>query len=436
MRDIERRLRESLQARAGDVEPTPLLWERVQSRVRRNRWWAWSLAAAGTAAVVLAAVVVVPGLSDGQNDVEILSGPTASPTTSDATNGPTAAPTGGDGDQAGPDEQDTVSPTSVGTLSHLVVTDGTTITLVDAAGEPVRELVTLAAEGESTVVSLEVRPGSTAEDLTVVFAAEGEGMVDLRYVRVTGGEVSGWEYFEGSSAVSADAVADGALTPQFSPDGRHLAWLEMPRGEPQQPARLRTIGWSDDSPGTGSPSDDNATFDLEPVAVEHPLTLEDWIWDEVGEDGTARGELRAVGPAGLYHITIERQGDGALAMPSSGGVRLGGGGDGAVIDIDNAYTGSEAHPVPSPGPEYQLLARGDGSGDAEGIAYTLLRQPPGGPTVEWPLPDLGPTADPWGTWMNAHPDAVVLGFAGDAWLVTEDGATSLPGTIHWADVVR
>lgn len=435
MRDIERRLRESLEARAGDVEPTPVLWERVQARVRRNRWWTWTLAAASTAAVVLAAVAVVPGLIDGQNDVEIMSGPTASPTTPAGDDEPTAGPTEGDDDPAEPDEQETITPTSVGGLSHLVVTDGTTITLVDAAGEPVRELVALAAEGESTVVAVEVRPGSTAEDLTVVFAAEGEGMVDLRWVRLRDGAVEGPEYFEEGHQVTSDTIANGTLTPTFSPDGRHLAWLEVPRGEPQQPARLQTIGWSDEGPGTGSSTNDNAGFELEPVDTEHPLTLEDWIWDEVGEDGTARGELRAVGPAGLYHITIERQGDGALAMPSDA-VRLGGGGDGAVVDIDNAYAGDAPHQVPSPGPEYQLLAQGDGSGDAEGIAYTLLRQPPGGPTVEWPLSDLGPSADPWGTWMNAHPDAVVIGFGGDAWLVTEEGATSLPGTIHWADVVR
>ena len=432
MKDIERRLRESLRARAGDVEPTPLLWERVEQRIRRDRWRVWALAAAGTAAAVLAAVVVVPGLVDDGREVEILADPTPSPTAT-ATEEPTPAPS--ETASEAPSEDGTLEPSVVADLANLVVTDGTTIQLVTAAGDPVQELVTLPAEGEATIVSLEVRPGSTVDDLTVVFAAEAEGMSDLRYVQLRDGEVIGPEYLPDAYQVSPDTVADGTLSPVFSPDGRHLAWLEVPRGEPQGPAGLRTICWTDDGPGTGETATDNAAFGLEDIDTEHPLTLEDWIWDEVAEDGSAKGELRAVGPAGLYHIAIERQADGGLAMPGEP-VRLGGGGDGAFIDIDNAYVGDDAHGVPTPGPEFQLLAAGDGTQDAEGVAYTLLHAPPGGPTTEWPLPDLGPNAAPWGAWMNAHPETVVVGFGGQAWLVTADGAAPLPGQVAWADVVR
>lgn len=431
MRDIERRLRDSLRARAEDVEPTPLLWERVQQRLRRDRWWTWSLVAAGTAAAVLAAVVVVPGLVPDGRDVEILAEPTASPT-SEPDEDPTPAATDDEETEPTPEETDDV--VAAGS-THLVVTDGTAIRLVTTTGEEVRELVALPAEGESTVISLAVRPGSTADDLTVVFAAEAEGMSDLRYLHLRNGEVTGPEYFGEGYQVTPDTVANGTLSPVFSPDGRHLAWLEVPRGEPQQPAQLRTVGWTGEGPGTGEPASDNASFGLEVVDTEHPLSLEDWMWAEVADDGTANGELRAIGPAGLYHISIQRQGDGALALPPDP-VRLGGGGDAVIIDIDDVHAGDTAHDVPSPGPEYQLLAAGDGSQDAEGIDYTLLRQPPGGPTVEWPLPDLGPTADPWGAWMSAHPDTVVVGFAGEAWLVTEDGAEALPGRVTWADIVR
>lgn len=431
MRDIERRLRESLQARAGDVEPTPALWERVQGRIHRVRWLVWSLAAAGTAAAVLAAVVVVPGLVDDRGDVEILAGPTASPTT-DGGEEATAEPTE---DASEPQDEGTVDTSGSGAPVALAATDGTTIQILDAAGEVLRELVTLDAEGEATIVSVEVRPGSTVNDLTVVYATEAEGMSDLRYVQVRDGELVGPAYFPDPHQVTPGTVADGTLSPVFSPDGRHLAWLEVPRGEPQQPAGLRTIGWTDEGPGTGAPADDNASFTLDDVDTEHPLSLEDWIWDEIRQDGSAVGELRLVGPAGLYHVAIERQGDGALAMPADP-VRLGGGGGGAFIDIDNGYVGDSAHQTPTPGPEFQLIAEGDGSQDAEGVAYTLLSQPPGGPTTEWPLPDLGPTAAPWGVWMNASSDAVVVGFAGDAWIVTAEDATALPGRIIWADFVR
>lgn len=431
MEDIERRIRESLQARAGDVEPTPMLWERVQQRVRKDRVWNWSLAAVAAAAAVLAAVVVVPGLLTDRQDLEIvdpMASPTATPTPT-----PTDAPTPQATDEPAPSPTTTADPDATVAPSHLVVTDGTSIDLVTRSGDVVRNLVTLASEGESSVTDLAVRPGSSSGDLTVVFAAEAEGMVDLRYVTVRDGEVSGPEHLSAPYQVSEGTVP-GMLAPVFSPDGRHLAWLEFPQGEPQQSARLRTIGWTDDGPGTGRTADDHADFELEAIDTTWPVTLEDWIWDEVAEDGTARGELRAVGPAGLYHIDIERQGDGALAVPPDA-VRLGSGGDAAVIDIDDAHAGDEVHGIPSPGPEFQLLAAGDGSQDAEGVRFTLVHQPPGGPTTEWPLPDLGGTSDPWGAWMTADGGGVIVGFGGDAWFVTEDGAEPLPGRVVRADAV-
>ena len=43
MEPLEERLSRSLQERAGDVEPTPALWQRVDQRIaRRRRWRRWS----------------------------------------------------------------------------------------------------------------------------------------------------------------------------------------------------------------------------------------------------------------------------------------------------------------------------------------------------------------------------------------------------------
>ncbi len=79
MNELEMRIRDSLRARAQDVEPTPALWRQVQARRSRHRRRVWFGATAVAAAAVTAAVavpLVVAGLRHQPPDVLIGSTPT------------------------------------------------------------------------------------------------------------------------------------------------------------------------------------------------------------------------------------------------------------------------------------------------------------------------------------------------------------------------
>lgn len=98
----------------------------------------------------------------------------------------------------------------------------------------------------------------------------------------------------------------------WAPDGRHLAWVETTGSD----WTLQTIGWAD-GPGTGRTSDDNAGFglSLEPSAE---VTAARWTgWSSADEPaGPTTGTLVievAAGPD--VEVAIERQADGALALP-------------------------------------------------------------------------------------------------------------------------
>ncbi len=62
LHDIETRLRASLHERAGDVDTTPALYERVQQQATRGTWVRRGFALAAAAAVVAGAFAIVPSL--------------------------------------------------------------------------------------------------------------------------------------------------------------------------------------------------------------------------------------------------------------------------------------------------------------------------------------------------------------------------------------
>jgi hypothetical protein len=91
----------------------------------------------------------------------------------------------------------------------------------------------------------------------------------------------------------------------WTPDARSIVWTET-TGEDLV---LRTVGW-EDGPGTGRPADDNASFVLDLPADAH---LDGF---EVTEDGRWILLLRD-GTGGLHEVPMERQADGALAIPAA-----------------------------------------------------------------------------------------------------------------------
>ncbi|MFA9432141.1 hypothetical protein [Egicoccus sp. AB-alg2] len=176
---IEELIRESLQTRAQDVEPTPALWLEVDRRVARRKRFqvvTWSLAGATAA---LAGVLVVPAIVSqvgGSDPLEI------APLD--------RVPVGGD------------VPAHV-----MAVGDDGVARLVDlAGGERLRDLAELPFEP----VDLAVTPTSTID--AVEFAA----VATSGEVAVVGADGTSWSSEDGNAPRDADSVV-------ASPDGRWFA---------------------------------------------------------------------------------------------------------------------------------------------------------------------------------------------------------------------
>lgn len=406
--DLERRLRDSLDARSAEVEPTPDLWNRVQARRRRHQQLRWLTIGATSALALVLAVAVAPAILDvfrGDQPPFIDVAPAPTPTV-------TASPT--------PEPTPTVTPTArpapapmphpvAAYPGHFIATDGQRIELRETdSGEVVRTLFEQPAEGESSIETVAVRPGSTEHTFTVVFLSQGEGMWFLRYLSFTDGLGDGVEQFPTHLDVSPDASrADGPVIPApvWSPDGDYLAWVEQGSGD--EGARLRIIGW-DDGPGTGDTGSDNTSFDtgqLGPgsraqdwVAVEgDPYT--DTVLYVTDPTGAATG-----GEVTLHAHQLDHQPDGGIGhVLAEGEPRAD-----AVLDI------SGGRRPDGDATTYLLVADGGGDGtvdlrlDAEGEELTVP-------------PELEQTSDVTGFWMTAAGDGILLGH-GDAWLVVADGS--------------
>jgi hypothetical protein len=247
----------------------------------------------------------------------------------------------------------------------IVVADDTTVTLVRPDGST-QELVTFPTEGESTVVDVAVRPGSTTEDLTLAITTRAEGSFDVRWLRVVAGQVdttidpvgTGFPAppieRDGQVAFGAPDLQDGGEPAgAWSPDGDLLAVVLRPAdGAPNE---LRTIGWDDDGPS----GDPNLAAGFE-LPSEQPLTLRQWVW--TGGEGVAReGQLTLVDVLAreAFTVPIERQGDGAPAMPAELRVEpVEGEGVLDLADLDADGTVDTVLRVGDPAPQLELA---DGS---------------------------------------------------------------------------
>ena len=306
---------------------------------RRRRWtWAWS--AVGVAATVAAALVVAPNLVADTIEPNVTGPPPPTPV-------PTGTPTAGA----------TQSPTAVpaaGLPDGWVTTDGTAITLRRADGTTTT-LYEQDPTGESRIEAVEVRPGATTDDLTVVFLAQAEGAWDLRYVNLRDGEVS-WDYVPRELQISTQATPDARPVPAYSPDGSHLAWLETRRGEDNQAAVLKVIGWTDEGPGTGDTATDNAEFTVESISVTEVyggFTIEDWTWEpDAGQAQTKDGLLYVTAGAEAWAIPVQEQADGGIALDPGARVQLVEVDGAAVIDVAAVQSG-----------KWLLTAAGRGQGE-------------------------------------------------------------------------
>jgi len=436
MDELERRIRESLDVRSRDVEPSPATWDRVSSRIRRRRVFAWAGVAAGTATAVTAGAFVLPALFARDSIPPIDSPPTLPVPSVEPTVPPTPPPV----------------PIPAGELADVppfyVWTDGDDILLSSFETGEAQILFDGhdGIERESSYRAVAVRPGSTPENLTVVASAVGEGMHWFEYVTIV-------DHGEPAHAVlpaqyqphQNTDFATGAF-PVWSPDGRHLAWIEQtgPQDGLGNAVKavfgLRIIGWSD-GPGTGgNPADDNTMFELQGVDEVLGLTLEDWIWTE-GADVETSGflYLSALVVPGTVSaaepLAIQRQSDGAIALPD-GRFDAFAFSDRSPYPIE--YADSHSNDGAAVGPEYVFLAEPTG-GSAEEVRVSLRWSGDGDQGGELPLPEEVATApDTWALWMTARDSGIIVGGVqtNPAWLITRDGyVTVLPGEVVSASFV-
>lgn len=379
MNELEQRLRDSLNARAEDVEATPHLWDEVNRRVQHRAWRTGLLWVAGTAAAaaVVVAVVVVPGLLDTPDrDVVVDPVPDETPTV--------------------PDPTETEPPSvAAGPPTHVVTAGDREISLRTLDGQELGPVISFdAPEFEGQILAVAVRPGSTPDDLVVAYSVVSEGEV-----RVSTAVRNGDQW---TLDVTHQAWV-GLLPPQpvWSPDGERVAWIDVTDGQ----VRLKSAPWND----PGGVTDHGNVDGLD------QFQLQQWTDPE-----------RIIATTEALQARALLLSDGQLVDVQPLTTQ-----DAAVLDTATTERGVFTLLIPaSDVPEEQ--------GDAESALPQLWFAPTGAEPVELPLPDamtIG-TASPQGMWLEAQHETAVVGWGGLGWVVGRDGVPQqLPDRVNAADLL-
>ena len=143
--DLEQALRTALAARAADVTPDPATYQHVVARAERTQRFRLATLGVAVAGVVVFAAVAVTSLIRG-TDVELQPGPVVAQPTAPTLPVATAEATA-----------------ATAPAGSLVVSDGGSVALLGATGNPIATLE--GDDGQSDVTGLAVRPGSSTNDL-------------------------------------------------------------------------------------------------------------------------------------------------------------------------------------------------------------------------------------------------------------------------------
>lgn len=426
-RELEERLRASLQARAEDVEPTPALWNRVEEKAMRRNRWRVGLVALGAAAAVAVAVLAVPAILDGPFRVDDLPDPADTP-------GGVTEP--GDGTEA-PTEP-TEPPRGDDALRpFLVVTDGTALYLDEGAdGGEMTELAGYGGSGEPWgPLAIAVRPGSTVDDLTVATVFTVEGDPEIAVHRFVDGAAVPESYRLGRAAIAGQAVA--APTVAWSDDGRFLAWTSFADNTGETDPTLRVLTWQravDMTAQGDEPADAAASLPLESSSVTATdLRLQDWTGPTATLDDQSTVWFTTIGAqAASMTVTVNAPGgcveDGTTITDNPECPRIE-----VVTGVEEAFfeAGAIADIGHEPsGTRYVLAVRSSGDQDAEGATLTLQYEPDSDEQRMIEVPDAvaGTTAAPGDRWLEVVPGGpLVVGVGTQAWILQlPDGALDGP----------
>lgn len=218
-----------------------------------------------------------------------------------------------DGEDAATDDTDVAAPDSSsedgadeapgdGTID--VTIDGRELAVLSASGEVIFT-ETLAEDADDAFQNvfhaIAVRPGATATDLDAIVATTRGEVAHLHHLRVRDGTDVSLERIP--EHLQPQDVMESSIVLGWTPDADSVVWTEPTSDRPV----LRTFGW-DDGPGTGRKADDNATFALDlpmDVVLDGFEVDADDSWTVLLTDGTGT----------THELVMERQGDGALALP-------------------------------------------------------------------------------------------------------------------------
>jgi len=424
-RELEERLRASLQARADDVEPTPALWARVEDKAMRRNRWRVGVMALGAAAAIAVAVVAVPMLFNGPFRVDDMP-PAATPTEPQVTEpGPGVTET-----EPEPGGDDSLKP-------FLVVTDGVTLFLdAGADGGAMTELQGYGGTGEPWgPVAIAVQPGSTVDDLTVATVFTVEGDVEVAVHRFVAGESVPEFYRLGRAAIAGQAdVATPTVT--WSDDGRFLAWTSFADNTGETEPTLRVLTWArgiEMAAQDENPADAAGNIPMESSTVTvTDLRLQDWTGATATLDDQSTLWFTTLGAqAASLTVTMNASGacideDGSTIIlddptcpqvePVDGRVEEAPFEAGAIADIGHEQNGRR----------YVLAVRSSTSQDAEGATMTLQIEPDSDDQrfIELPEEMVPGGASPGDRWLEVVPGGpLVVGVGTQAWILQiPDGA--------------
>ena len=409
---FEDRLRRSLETRADDVTPDPALFSVVQSRIRRGRTFRFALAGVAATLTIGGAALAAPTLINRRIEFEPRDLATQPQGTPDAT--PTA-PATVPATEAPP-------PVVAGPSAIMVFTDGAGVYSMATDGESAEELIA------------DPCPQAASCDRSYswqhVAAAPGADPAAPRAVAAMG---CGGLGISGKDTPVMEDTCPTSVT--LSPDARHVAWVGQAGAEGQW--TLQTADW------TGVGIGDTASFGLD-LRAEAEVRIEDWVWAEDGEEATGWLFLRVVGPdvTDVYRLGIERQGDGALAVPSTTLDRVET--EAGWTTIAFAYGGGDY------AEQEDTLYRMEVQLGSDGVeAARIFRTvgPEGGGILNLPVKELTRRTPgnqrfelSW-LWMTASGSTVVYGSGPEqtAWVAdfstSNPGPTPLGATISHADLV-